>query len=90
MAILEDLGPDRPPSGDLRVSRRGQMSLPASARHRWGLEEGGQVGFIDLGSVVLLLPESIGEIRGELLGAIDEEDWKAAGAGFGDPELADA
>ena len=36
-------------AGDLRVSDRGQMSLPAAARRRWGLVDGGSVGYIDIG-----------------------------------------
>lgn len=43
-------------TGDLRVSQRGQMSLPASARHRWGLDEGGEVGYLDIGDAVILVP----------------------------------
>jgi hypothetical protein len=31
------------------VSASGQMSLPASARHRWNLDAGGPVDVIDLG-----------------------------------------
>ena len=32
-----------------RASHRGQTSLPADLRHRWGIEAGGEIGFIDLG-----------------------------------------
>lgn len=39
-----------------RVSTSGQMSLPASARHRWRLDEGGEVEVIDLGFGVLTVP----------------------------------
>ena len=39
-----------------RVSTSGQMSLPASARHRWNLDQGGQVDVIDLGFGVLTVP----------------------------------
>ncbi len=46
-------------NGDLKVSRRGQMSLPATARHRWGLDEGGEVCFLDLGDAILLLPGAL-------------------------------
>ena len=34
-----------------------QMSLPARARHRWGLDDGGEVGFLDLGDAVVIVPE---------------------------------
>jgi bifunctional DNA-binding transcriptional regulator/antitoxin component of YhaV-PrlF toxin-antitoxin module len=72
-------------TGDLRVSERGQMALPAQARHRWGLDSGGTVGWIDLGDAVLLVPGGIEELRNELLASAD---WQAAPAGFGDPDLA--
>ena len=65
------------------------MSLPATARRRWGLEDGGSVGYLDIGDAVLLVPGGVERLRRELLGAVSEEDWKAARDGFGDPELAD-
>jgi bifunctional DNA-binding transcriptional regulator/antitoxin component of YhaV-PrlF toxin-antitoxin module len=34
------------------VSTSGQMSVPASVRHRWGLDHGGRVTVIDLGDAV--------------------------------------
>ena len=74
--------------GDLRVSDRGQMSLPAAARRRWGLVDGGSVGYLDIGDGVLLIPGGIERLRRELLDAVSEQDWEAARAGFGDPELA--
>ena len=76
-------------TGDLRVSGRGQMSLPATARRRWGLEDGGSVGFLDIGEAVLLVPGGVESLRRELLGAVTDQDREAARAGFGDPELAD-
>lgn len=38
------------------VSASGQMSLPAAARHRWDLDDGGPVDVIDLGFGVLTVP----------------------------------
>ena len=76
-------------TGDLRVSSRGQMSLPASARHRWGLDEGGDVGYLDIGDAILLVPGGVGRLRKALFASITEDDWAQARAGFGDPELAD-
>ncbi len=75
-------------TGDLRVSRRGQMSLPASARRRWGLDEGGEVGYIDLGDTMLLVPGGVDALRVQLLEAVTDEDWDEARRGFGDPDLA--
>ncbi|WP_420623202.1 hypothetical protein [Candidatus Poriferisodalis sp.] len=64
------------------------MSLPAAARHRWGLDEGGRVGFLDIGGAVLLVPGGVESMRGEILGLVGESEWEAARAGFGDPDLA--
>lgn len=75
-------------TGDLRVSPRGQMSLPAAARHRWHLDEGGEVGYLDLGEAIVLVPGGVRAVRRQLLEAVTEEDWQAAREGFGDPELA--
>lgn len=75
-------------TGELRVSQRGQMSLPASTRHRWGLDEGGEVGYLDLGDAVLLIPGGVGPLRRQLLGAVSDDDWANARAGFGDDDLA--
>lgn len=74
-------------NGDLRVSPRGQMSLPAAARHRWGLDEGGTVGYLDIGDAVVIVPD-MRRLRAQMLGEITEEDWQEAAQGFGDPELA--
>jgi bifunctional DNA-binding transcriptional regulator/antitoxin component of YhaV-PrlF toxin-antitoxin module len=72
-------------SGEVKVSERGQMALPAQARHRWGLDDGGTVGWIDLGDAVLLIPGGVDGLRKELLAGAD---WEGAQSGFGDPELA--
>jgi hypothetical protein len=42
------------------VSASGQMSLPAGARHRWNLDNGGPVDVIDLGFGILTLPKGTG------------------------------
>lgn len=42
------------------VSASGQMSLPAAARHRWHLDQGGPVDVIDLGFGVLTVPKGQG------------------------------
>ncbi len=73
-------------TGEVKVSERGQMALPAQARRRWGLDGGGMLGWIDVGDAVLLVPGGMQELRRELLAAAD---WEAARHGFGDPELAD-
>lgn len=64
------------------------MSLPAAARHRWGLDDGGEVGYIDLGDAIVLMPGGAKRARAELIAAVTAEDWDQARAGFGDAELA--
>ncbi len=76
-------------TGDLKLSPRGQMSLPAAPRHRWGLDAGGEVGYIDLGDAVVLVPGGVARLRSALLDALGEDEWREVRAGFGDPELAD-
>lgn len=72
-------------TGEARVSDRGQMALPAQARHRWGLDQGGVIGWIDMGESILLIPGGLQQVRDEVLA---RADWEAARCGFGDPELA--
>jgi hypothetical protein len=64
------------------------MSLPASARHRWGLDEGGELGYLDVGEVVILVPGGVERLRQQLLDSVSAEDWEGARAGFGDRDLA--
>jgi dihydroneopterin aldolase len=64
------------------------MSLPAQARHRWGLEDGGEVAWVDYGDAIMLVPGTVEEARRDLLNALTDEDWQAAREGFGDPDLA--
>lgn len=55
-----------------RVSDRGQMALPAEARRRWNLTEGGSVEVADLGDALIIVPAGRGGLRGLLRAAIDE------------------
>jgi bifunctional DNA-binding transcriptional regulator/antitoxin component of YhaV-PrlF toxin-antitoxin module len=72
-------------TGEVKVSERGQMALPAQARHRWGLDQGGVVGWVDMGDSILFVPGGLSRLRDELFANID---WEAARSGFGDPDLA--
>jgi bifunctional DNA-binding transcriptional regulator/antitoxin component of YhaV-PrlF toxin-antitoxin module len=74
--------------GRARVTGRGQLSLPAQARHRWGLDQGGELGWVDLGDMLVLVPGGVERVRAALLDELDAGDWADAAAGFGDPELA--
>lgn len=71
-----------------RVSHRGQTSLPAELRHRWGIDDGGEVGFIDLGDAALVVPGGIGAARRELRRVLAER-YEHGVASIEDPELAD-
>lgn len=50
---------DQPRFRDYRVSAVGQFTVPASARERWGLREGGTVNVFDVGGAVFIFPEQI-------------------------------
>ena len=69
------------------VSSSGQMSLPATARHRWSLDRGGPVDVIDLGFGVLTMPKGTGRrLLDDLLGRDEHEAFVKSLAS--DPDLA--
>lgn len=65
--------------------------MPAEARRRWNLTEGGAVEIADLGDALLVVPAGRGGLRGLVRAAIDDaggyEPLVAAIAGE-EPELA--
>jgi bifunctional DNA-binding transcriptional regulator/antitoxin component of YhaV-PrlF toxin-antitoxin module len=71
-----------------KVSHRGQTSLPAQLRHRWGLAAGGDIGVIDLGGAALIVPGGIDAARAELWRAL-QTDYEHGLAGLDDPDLVD-
>jgi AbrB family looped-hinge helix DNA binding protein len=76
---------------EFRVSDRGQMALPAEARRRWGLGEGGSVEVADLGDALLIVPAGRGGLRTLLRDAISEAGGYArlaAQVAADEPELA--
>ena len=75
-------------TSNARVSNRGQTSLPAELRHRWGIDEGGEVGFIDLGGAALVIPGGVAAARLELRRVLSER-YEEGLATLKDPELAD-
>jgi bifunctional DNA-binding transcriptional regulator/antitoxin component of YhaV-PrlF toxin-antitoxin module len=77
-----------PASTNARVSHRGQTSLPADLRHRWGIDEGGEIGFIDLGNAALIIPGGVQAARDELRRVLRGR-YSAGLASLADPDLAD-
>jgi bifunctional DNA-binding transcriptional regulator/antitoxin component of YhaV-PrlF toxin-antitoxin module len=71
-----------------KVSNRGQTSLPAELRHRWGIETGGDVAFVDLGDAALILPCGMDLAKGELRRVLSER-YEAGLAAITDADLAD-
>lgn len=76
---------------EFRVSDRGQMALPAEARHRWNLTDGGSVEVADLGEALIIVPAGAGGLRALLRQAIEDAGGYAALAGtaaLDEPDLA--
>jgi len=71
-----------------KVSHRGQTSVPAELRHRWGIDDGGAVAFIDLGDAALMIPDGTAAARNELRRVLRER-YSDAVAEMDDPDLAD-
>lgn len=71
-----------------KVSNRGQTSLPAQLRHRWGIETGGRVAFVDLGDSALILPGGMDQAKAELKRVLAER-YNSGLAAISDPDLAD-
>jgi len=71
-----------------KVSHRGQTSLPAELRRRWGIEAGGEVGFVDLGGAALIVPGGVSAARHELHRTLRER-YEIGLATIDDPDLAD-
>ncbi|MCU1372920.1 MAG: hypothetical protein JWO68_206 [Actinomycetia bacterium] len=77
-----------PATSNAKLSHRGQMSLPAELRRRWGIDEGGEVGFIDLGDAALIVPGGVSAARAEVRRVL-REHYDEGLAAIGDPDLAD-
>ena len=72
-----------------KVSHRGQTSVPAELRRRWGIEEGGEVGFIDLGGAALLVPGGGAAAARAELRRVLRERYDAGLAQIDEPDLID-
>lgn len=71
-----------------KVSHRGQTSLPAELRHRWGIAGGGEVGIIDLGDAALIVPGGVERAREELHRVL-RDHYETGLADIEDPDLID-
>jgi AbrB family looped-hinge helix DNA binding protein len=71
-----------------KVSDRGQTSLPAELRHRWGISEGGAVAFIDLGDAALILPGGVETAKAEVRRLLAAGAYAEGLAAIDDPDLA--
>jgi AbrB family looped-hinge helix DNA binding protein len=58
------------PTSTVKISHRGQTTLPADVRRRWGLADGGELGIIDLGDALLVLPGGLEAARQEVYRAV--------------------
>jgi hypothetical protein len=63
--------------------------LPAELRHRWGIDEGGEVAFLDLGQAALVLPGGIESARAELRRVLLAGGYEQGVAMIDDPDLGD-
>src|SRR5438477_1257367 len=72
-----------------KVSHRGQTSLPAALRRRWGIENGGEIAFVDLGGSALVLPGGTRAARKELRRVLLGGAYEAGVLALGEPDLAD-
>jgi len=71
-----------------RVSRRGQLSLPAVLRRRWGIEDGGEITFLDLGTYALVLSCTPETAKQEVRRALVTGGYDAGLAALDDPDIA--
>ena len=74
-----------------RVSDRGQMALPAEARRRWDMADGGSVEIADLGNALVIVPAGRGGLRAIVAEAINDAggyDKLAAAVSEDEPDLA--
>ncbi|MBA2387738.1 MAG: AbrB/MazE/SpoVT family DNA-binding domain-containing protein [Acidimicrobiia bacterium] len=77
-----------PATTTAKISHRGQTSLPADLRHRWGLDDGGEIGFIDLGDAALIVPGGADSARAELRRVLRDR-YDEGLSTIADPDLVD-
>jgi hypothetical protein len=57
-------------------------------RRRWGIDQGGEVGFIDLGEAALIVPGGVASARAELRRVLADR-YEAGLTSIADPDLVD-
>ena len=72
-----------------KVSSRGQFSLPAAARRRWGIEAGGEVEVFDLGNCVVMMPTGAGSARASIARALTADRYRRHVESIADPDVRD-
>jgi bifunctional DNA-binding transcriptional regulator/antitoxin component of YhaV-PrlF toxin-antitoxin module len=77
-----------PAAMNAKVSSRGQTILPAELRRRWGIDDGGEVGFVDLGDAALIIPGGVESARRELRRVLSERHVIGLSE-ITDPDIAD-
>lgn len=55
---------------------------------RWGLDDGGEGGYLDIGDAIVIVPRGARRLRAASLDSVSDADWEAAQDGFGDADLA--
>ena len=73
---------------DCEVSRSGRVTVPAELRTRWGLVDGGDVGFIDLGDTAMIVPGGLAAARAELRRVLRDR-YEAGVAAIDEADLSD-
>jgi AbrB family looped-hinge helix DNA binding protein len=76
LVALQDEQPGGRIVGSFKVSARGQLSLPADVRRRWGIDGGGSVEIVDLGESLLLLPGGDGALWRLIRQVLPPEEYK--------------
>lgn len=77
-----------PSTATVKISHRGQTTLPADVRRRWDLVDGGDLGIVDLGDALLIVPGGLEAARREVYRAV-RDHYEEGLAQIDDPDLVD-
>ena len=62
--------------------------MPVELRRRWGIDDGGEIGLVDLGDAAMVVPGGVAAARAELRRVLDDRN-EVGLASVGDDDLAD-